>query len=100
MSSVSPALRDPGGWVVQFAGGHLGHGGALVLALGAVAVFAWVTQDRISPTRRDRAGDWWVYLCSGVGLLYLVLLAPQAGLLFSIPQSAPGSRRTVRSLRA
>lgn len=67
-------LLSPGGWLSQLIGGHLGHGGALALALGGVAVFAWVTHDRISPARRDRIGDWWIYVCSGVGLLYLVLM--------------------------
>jgi hypothetical protein len=73
-------LLAPGGWLAQLVGGHLGHGGALVLALGGVAVFAWVTHDRISPARRDSIGDWWIYVCSGVGLLYLVLMLVQGTL--------------------
>ncbi|MBI2754190.1 MAG: hypothetical protein HYX46_11910 [Betaproteobacteria bacterium] len=73
-------LLAPGGWLAQLVGGNLGHGGALVLALGGVALFAWATHDRISPTRRDRIGDWWIYLCSAVGLVYLVLMLVQGSL--------------------
>src|SRR5574341_643328 len=70
-------LLAPGGWLAQLVGGNLGHGGALFLALGGVALFAWATHDRISPGRRDRIGDWWIYLCSAVGLAYLVLMVVQ-----------------------
>lgn len=70
----------PGGWLAQLVGGNLGHGVALVVALGGVALFAWATHDRISPTRRDRIGDWWIYLCAAVGLLYLVLMLVQGSL--------------------
>ena len=70
-------LLAPGGWLAQFVGGKLGHGGALMFALGGVALFAWATHDRISPARRDRIGDLWIYLCSAVGLVYLVLMVVQ-----------------------
>ena len=73
-------LLAPGGWLAQLVGGNLGQGGALGLALGGVALFAWATHDRISPARRDRVGDTWVYLCSAVGLLYLVLMLVQGSL--------------------
>ncbi len=65
-------LIAPGGWLAQFIGGSLGYLGAIMLALVGVAAFAWVTQDKITPNRRNRIGDWWVHACAGVGLLYLV----------------------------
>jgi len=68
-------LIAPGGWLAQLIGGSLGYLGAAILALVGVALFAWIAQDRITPTRRDKFGDWWVYLCAGVGLIYVVQIA-------------------------
>jgi len=68
-------LISPEGWLAQLMGGGLGYGGAIMLALTAGMVVAWVTQDRISVTRRNLLADWWVYLFAGCGLLYLVEIA-------------------------
>jgi len=68
-------LIAPGGWLAQFFGGSLDYLGAVVLALVGVTLFAWIAQDQIRPTRRDKIGDWWVYLCSAVGLIYAVQIA-------------------------
>jgi len=35
-----------------------------------VAMFAWFAQDQIAQTRRDKVGDWWVYLFAAAGLMY------------------------------
>jgi len=68
-------LIAPGGWLAQLLGGSLNYLGAVVLALVGVTLFAWFAHDRITPTRRDKLGDWWVYLCGGVGLIYAVQFA-------------------------
>jgi hypothetical protein len=68
-------LIAPEGWIAQFFGGNLGTLGAVVLALVGVALFAWFAQDQITPARRDKIGDLWVYLCGGVGLIYAVQMA-------------------------
>ena len=44
--------------------------GAIALALVGVAMFAWFAQDQIAQTRRDKVGDWWVYVFAAVGLIY------------------------------
>lgn len=73
-------LIAPGGWLAQLIGGSLSYLGAVVLALIGVAMFAWMTHDRITPARRDKIGDWWVYLCGAVGLIYAVQIAWQGSI--------------------
>jgi len=68
-------LIAPGGWLARLFGGSLDYLGSVVLALVGVALFSWIAQDQITPTRRDKIGDWWVYLCGGVGLIYAVQIA-------------------------
>ena len=68
-------LIAPGGWLSRLIGGGLGYLGAVMLALVGVALFAWIAQDQITPTRRDKLGDWWVYLCAAAGLIYVVQIA-------------------------
>ena len=65
-------LIGPGGWLAQLVGGSLGNIGAVMLALVGVAVFTWMAQDKITPNRRNRIGDWWVHVCALAGLLNLV----------------------------
>jgi hypothetical protein len=63
-------LIAPEGWLAQLIGGSLNYLGAIALALVGVAIFAWFAQDQIAPTRRDKLGDWWVYVFAGAGLIY------------------------------
>jgi hypothetical protein len=63
-------LIAPEGWLAQLIGGSLNSLGAIALALVGVAMFAWFAQDQIAPTRRDKLGDWWVYVFAGAGLIY------------------------------
>lgn len=70
----------PGGWLARLVGGSLGNIGAIMLALVGVAVFAWMAQDKITPNRRNRIGDWWVHAFAAVGLLYLVQVLWQGSL--------------------
>ena len=63
-------LIAPEGWLAQLIGGSLNYLGAIALALVGVGLFAWFAQDQIAPTRRDKLGDWWVYVFAGAGLIY------------------------------
>jgi hypothetical protein len=63
-------LIAPDGWLSQFIGGSLNYLGAMALALVGVGLFAWFAQDQIAQTRRDKVGDWWVYVFAGAGLIY------------------------------
>ena len=63
-------LIAPEGWLSQLVGGSLNYLGAIALALVGVAMFAWFAQDQIAQTRRDKVGDWWVYLFAVAGLAY------------------------------
>jgi hypothetical protein len=63
-------LMAPEGWLSQLIGGSLNYLGAMALALVGVALFAWFAQDQIAQTRRDKVGDWWVYVFAGAGLIY------------------------------
>ena len=63
-------LIAPEGWLAQLIGGSLNYLGAIALALVGVAAFAWFAQDPITQTRRNKVGDWWVYVLAGAGLIY------------------------------
>src|SRR5688572_4942998 len=63
-------LIAPDGWLAQLLGGSLGYLSAIALALVGVGMFAWFAQDQVAQTRRDRIGDWWVYLFAVAGLAY------------------------------
>ena len=63
-------LIAPEGWLSQLIGGSLNYLGAIALALVGVAMFAWFAQDQITQTRRDKVGDWWVYVFAVTGLVY------------------------------
>ena len=63
-------LIAPEGWLAQLLGGSLNYLTAIALALVGVGMFAWFAQDQIAQTRRDRIGDWWVYLFAVAGLAY------------------------------
>ena len=63
-------LIAPEGWLSQLIGGSLNYLGASALALVGVAMFAWFAQDQIAQTRRDKIGDWWVYVFAATGLIY------------------------------
>ena len=63
-------LIAPEGWLAQLLGGSLNYLSAIALALVGVGMFAWFTQDQIAQTRRDKVGDWWVYLFAVAGLAY------------------------------
>ena len=63
-------LIAPEGWLAQVLGGSLNYLTAIALALVGVGMFAWFAQDQIAQTRRDRVGDWWVYLFAVAGLAY------------------------------
>jgi hypothetical protein len=63
-------LIAPEGWLAQLLGGSFSYLTAIALTLVGVGMFAWFAQDQIAQTRRDRIGDWWVYLFAVVGLAY------------------------------
>ena len=63
-------LMAPEGWLAQLLGGSLNYLSAIALALVGVACFAWFAQDQIAQTRRDKVGDWWVYVFAAAGLIY------------------------------
>lgn len=63
-------LISPEGWLAQLLGGSLNSLSAIALALVGVAMFAWFAQDQIAQTRRDKVGDWWVYVFAAAGLIY------------------------------
>jgi hypothetical protein len=63
-------LMAPEGWLAQLLGGSLNYLSAIALALVGVACFAWFAQDNIAQTRRDKVGDWWVYVFAAAGLIY------------------------------
>jgi hypothetical protein len=67
-------LVAPGGWLAQLFGQSLGGGTAAVLAILAVAVFAWFTREWVSPQQRNRFAELWVYTCAAAGLLYVAQL--------------------------
>ena len=56
-----------GAWAIA---AYLRGRNAAALALVGVGMFAWFAQDQIAQTRRDRIGDWWVYLFAVAGLAY------------------------------
>ena len=63
-------LIAPEGWLAQLLGGSLNYLSAIALALVGVGMFAWFAQDQIAQTRRDKIGDWWVYVFAATGLIY------------------------------
>jgi len=63
-------LIAPEGWLAQLLGGSLNYLSAIALALVGVGMFAWFAQDQVAQTRRDKVGDWWVYLFAVAGLAY------------------------------
>src|SRR5687767_2338880 len=63
-------LIAPEGWLAQLLGGSLNYLSAIALALVGVGLFAWFAQDKVAQTRRDKVGDWWVYLFAVAGLAY------------------------------
>jgi len=63
-------LIAPEGWLAQLLGGSLNYLTAIALALVGVGMFAWFAQDHVAQTRRDKIGDWWVYLFAVAGLAY------------------------------
>ena len=63
-------LMAPEGWLAQLLGGSLNYLSAIALALVGVGCFAWFAQDHIAQTRRNKVGDWWVYIFAAAGLIY------------------------------
>ena len=63
-------LIAPEGWLAQLLGGSLNYLSAIALALVGVGMFAWFAQDQVAQTRRDKVGDWWVYLFAIAGVAY------------------------------
>jgi hypothetical protein len=67
----------PDGWMAQAFGRGLAGGMAATLALFALALFAWLTREWISPRRRNRLSELFVYAFAGTGVFYTLLIMAQ-----------------------
>lgn len=67
----------PDGWMAQAFGRGVAGGMAAMLALMALASFAWITREWISARRRNRFSELFVYAFAGAGLLYVTLMLAQ-----------------------
>lgn len=70
-------VAAPDGLMAQAFGQGLAGGLAATLALASLALFAWVTREWMSPRRRNRYSELFVYAFAGAGLLYMTLILAQ-----------------------
>ena len=63
-------LLAPEGWIAQAFGLGMSIGAAGLLAFLCMAVFAYLTRSWLSPRRRNRLAELWVYTFAGGGLVY------------------------------
>lgn len=69
----------PEGWLAQLLGRNLGAGLAAILALGAVALLAWLIREWASARQRKRLSELFVYAFAAAGALYVGQVLLQGG---------------------